>query len=357
MRILDRYLAGAFLRIFVFSLAVFLALSTIVDLFDRLSRFLDVSGMAVVQYYVYRLPWFGFQVMPVAVLLAALFSLGQMARNNELLAMKMGHLSAFRIVVPLVVLGLAISMTALILGESIVPRMNERAMDAYRVNVQKVSPFQRTRNNDIWYRAGGNRFLHISLLEVTSGSVRGLTVFELSPDFQLLRRIDAKEANWADGRWRLQNGQVSWTKPDGTHQVDAFARLTLYLEEKPSDLAQVVREAEEMTSSELREYIERLAKTGVNSLRYQVELAAKGSAAFTNLVMVLIGIAFALRTGKRGVMAWTGACVVVAVCYSMLNSFSISLGRGGILPPMIAVWLPNALFTAAGLSSILTVKS
>jgi len=357
MRILDRYLAGAFLRIFIFSLAVFLALSTIVDLFDRLSRFLEVSGVVVLQYYVHRLPWFGFQVMPVAVLLAALFSLGQMARNNELLAMKMGHLSAFRIVVPLLVLGLMISIVALILGESIVPRMNERAMDAYRVKVQKVSPFQRTRNNDIWYRAGGNRFLHISLLEPASGNIQGLTVFELSPDFQLLKRIDAKEARWLDGRWRLQNGQVSWIKPDGTHQVDAFTHLTLYLEEKPSDLAQVVREAEEMTSSELREYIERLAKTGVNSLRYQVDLAAKSSAAFTNLVMVLIGIAFALRTSKRGVMAWTGTCVVVAVCYSMLNSFSISLGRGGVVPPLIAVWLPNALFTAASLSSVFTVKS
>lgn len=357
MRILDRYLAGEFLRIFIFSLAVFLALSAIVDLFDRLSRFLDVSGMVVIRYYVNRLPWFGFQVMPVAVLLAALFSLGRMARNNELLAMKMGHLSAFRIVVPLLVLGFVVSVAALILGESIIPRMNERALDAYRVHVQKVSPFQRTRNNDIWYRARGNRFLHISLLEPASGTVRGLTLFELTPDFRLERRIDAKEARWQDGRWRLQNGQISWTKPNGTHQVDSFANLTLYLEEKPADLAQVVREAEEMTSGELREYIERLAKTGVNSIRYQVDLAAKGAGAFTNLVMALIGIAFALRTGKRGVMAWTGACVVVAVAYSILNSFCVSLGRGGVVPPVVAAWLPNAIFTAAGLSSIFTVKS
>lgn len=357
MRILDRYLAREFLRTFVFSLAVFLALSAIVDLFDRLSRFLDVSGMVVIQYYFHRLPWFGFQVMPIAVLLAALFSLGRMTRSNELLAMKMGHLSSFRIVVPLLVLGLMVSLAAMILGESIIPRMNERALDAYRVKVQKVSPFQRTRNNDIWYRAKGNRFLHISLLDAASSIVRGLTLFELSPDFRLLRRIDAKEARWQDGRWWLRDGDISWTRPDGTYQVDHFTHLTLNLEEKPTDLAQVVRESEEMTSPELREYIEKLAKTGVNSVRYQVDLAAKGSTAFTNLVMALIGIAFALRTGKRGVMAWTGACVVVAVCYSILNSFSISLGRGGVLPPVVAAWLPNALFTVAGLSSVLTVKS
>lgn len=357
MRILDRYLTNEFLRIFVFSLVIFLALSVIVDLFDRLSRLLDASGAVVIQYYIHRLPWFGFQVMPVAALLAALFSLGTMTRHNEVLAMKMGHLSAFRIATPALILGLIVSVAALILGESIIPQMNERALDAYRVKVQKVSPFQRTRNNDIWYRAKGDRFLHISLLDAASGTVRGLTIFELSPDFRLLRRIDAQEARWQDGRWQLQNGNIAWTRPNGVYQVDPFTHLTLSLEEKPADLAQVVREAEEMTSSELREYIERLAKSGVNSVRYQVDLAAKGSTAFTNLVMALIGIAFALRTGKRGALAWTGACVVVAVGYSILNSFSISLGRGGVLPPMIAAWLPNALFTAAGLGSVLTVKS
>jgi lipopolysaccharide export system permease protein len=235
--------------------------------------------------------------------------------------------------------------------------MNERALNAYRVKVQKVSPFQRTKDNDIWYRAKGNRFLHISLLDAASGSIRGLTLFELSPDFKLLRRVDAKEAKWQDGQWRLQDGEISWTRPDGTYRVDPFTSLTLYLDEKPTDLAQVMRESEEMSSSELREYIERLAKSGVNSVRYQVDLAAKGSAAFASLVMAVIGVAFALRTGKRGVMAWTGACVVVAVCYSILSSFTISLGRGGVMPPVVAAWLPNALFATAGLSSILTVKS
>ncbi|MBZ0159570.1 LPS export ABC transporter permease LptG [Candidatus Methylomirabilis sp.] len=357
MRILDRYIVREFLGVFVFSLAIFIALSAIVDLFDRLSRFFDVSGMVVIQYYMNRLPWFGFQVLPVAVLLAALFSLGKMARYNELLAMKMGRLNSFRIVVPLLVLGLVVSFAALILGESIIPRMNERALNAYRVKVQKVAPFQRTKDNDIWYRAKGNRFLHISLLDTTSGNIRGLTLFELSPDFALLRRIDAREARWQNGQWLLQDGEISWTGPDGTYRVNSFTNFTLYLDEKPIDLAQVMRESEEMSSGELREYIEKLAKTGANSVRYQVDLAAKGSTAFSSLVMALIGIAFALRTGKRGVMTWTGACVVVAICYSILNSFSISLGRGGVLSPVVAAWLPNALFTAAGLGSVLRVKS
>ncbi|MBM2837193.1 MAG: putative Permease YjgP/YjgQ [candidate division NC10 bacterium] len=311
MRILDRYLSSEFLKVFTFSLIVFLSLYVIVDLFDRLARFLDAPAWVVVQYYCNRLPWIAFQVIPVSVLLAALLSLGNLARHNELLAMKMGQLSSLRIVTPLLILSLLASLAALVMGESIVPRMNERALNLYRVKVKKVAAFQRTKENDIWYRAKGNRFLHISLMEVASGTVRGFTLFELSPDFQLIRRVDAKEARWHEGRWWLKDGEVSLTRPDGTYQVDVFTSLALELEERPADLAQVVRESEEMSSAELREYIERLVKSGVNSIRYKVDLAVKGSTAFVSLVMAIIGIAFALRTGKGGVMAWAGACVLV----------------------------------------------
>ena len=356
MRILDRYLSLEFLKVFGFSLIVFLSLYVIVDLFDRLARYLDAPGWVIVQYYFYRLPLIAFQVMPVAVLLAALFSIGNLARHNELLAMKMGRLSSVRIVTPLLILSLLASLVALTMGESIVPHMNERALNLYRVSVKKVAAFQRTKDNDIWYRAKGNRFLHISLMEVASGTVRGFTLFELSPDFQLIRRVDAKEARWQQGRWRLTDGEVSLTRPDGTYQVDPFTSLALELEEKPADLAQVVRESEEMSSAELREYIERLVKSGVSSIPYKVDLAAKGSTAFISLVMAIIGIAFALRTGKGGVTAWAGACVLVGICYWILLSVSLSLGRGGVLHPLIAAWLPNALFTAAGLGSLLTLK-
>jgi lipopolysaccharide export system permease protein len=311
----------------------------------------------VVQYYLYRLPWIAVQVMPVAVLLASLVSLGTLARHNEVLAMKLGQMSTLRIVAPVLLLGLLASLAVVALGESVVPTMNERAQALYLVKVKKAPAFQRTRDNDIWYRARGNRFLHLSAMETVSGTVEGLTLFELSNEFDLIRRVDAREARWKNGRWLAKDGYVSMTRPDGTYETRPFATLTLDLEEAPSDLARVVREPEEMTSAELREYIARLARSGVNVLRYRVDLAAKTATAFVSLVMALIGIAFALRTGKGGVAAWSGACVLVGFCYWIVLSFSLSLGRGGLLPPQIAAWLPNVLFAAAGLASLLTVKT
>src|SRR3990172_2941402 len=142
MRILDRYLSFEFLKVLTFSLIVFLPLYVIVDLFDRLTRFLDAPAWVVGQYYYYRLPWIAFQVMPVSVILASLLSLGNLTRHNELLAMKMGQLSSLRIVTPLLILSLMVSLAALTMGESIVPSMNERALNLYRVKGKKVAAFR-----------------------------------------------------------------------------------------------------------------------------------------------------------------------------------------------------------------------
>jgi lipopolysaccharide export system permease protein len=356
MRIVDRYIGIEFLKALLFSITVFVAIFCIVDLFDRLGRFLDVPPRFVARYYLNRLPGIGIQVMPVAVLLACLVSLGNLARHNELLALKMARVSTLRIVAPLLLLSLLASVLVLALNESIIPQMNERALNIYRAKVLKIPAFQRTREHDIWYRAKDNRFLHISLMETASETVRGFTLFELSPEFQLIRRVDAREARWRDGEWHLSDGSVSKARPDGGYEAEVFTTLRLDLAERPSDLAMVVRESEEMNSGELRDYIDKLVKSGVKSTRYQVDLAAKSATPFVALVMGLIGIAFALRTGKGGVVAWAGACVVVAVCYWILHSLSISLGRGAVFPPLMAAWLPNAVFAGAGLTSLLTLK-
>jgi lipopolysaccharide export system permease protein len=42
--------------------------------------------------------------------------------------------------------------------------------------------------------------------------------------------------------------------------------------------------------------------------------------------------------------------------YWMLLSLGIALGRGGVLPPLVAAWLPNLVFGTAGVISLLRLR-
>jgi lipopolysaccharide export LptBFGC system permease protein LptF len=124
------------------------------------------------------------------------------------------------------------------------------------------------------------------------------------------------------------------------------------LEEKPEDFARVARAPQEMSYAQLRDYIERLVRSGVSVTRYQVDLYAKVAVALASLVMAVIGVSFGLRTGKAGVMVWVGACIPMGFLYWMLLVLGFQLGRGGVLPPLAAAWLPNGVFGVAGLLSL-----
>lgn len=357
MRILDRYVLREFLKILLGAVIVFAAIYVIVDLFEKLSKFLEarVPFPAVARYYLLSLPGILFQVLPVATLMAGLLSLGTMARRNEILAMQMSHLGTLRIAVPLLCLGAVLSGAAFGAGEFLLPHWNQRALNIWRTRVRRLPAHRLTKNNDIWYRAAGNRFLHISLMDAPSGRIHGISLFHLSPDFRLIQRLDAREAQWNGQHWILRKG-YAWTIEGADVEIKPFETMPIPLAERPGELGLVVRAPEEMSFTELQAYIDRLVRSGIDPRRYQVDLHAKVALAWAAFIMALLGITFGLRVGKAGVMAWVGLCIPLGFLYWVLLSLGFSLGRGGALPPVVAAWLPNALFGVGGIVSLVRIR-
>jgi lipopolysaccharide export system permease protein len=253
--------------------------------------------------------------------------------------------------VPCIGVGLAASLFAWITVEYIAPRASERALNIERTDVRRLPAHRITRDSDIWYRAQDDRFVHISLIETQSGLIRGMSIFELSPGFNLLRRIDASEATWGPTGWTVRSGYQM--ELDVTPiRITPFKELAVRLKERPEEFARVARSPEEMSYAQLREYIDRLVKSGVSATRYMVDLHAKVSTALVSLIMAVLGASFGLRTGRAGVMIWVAACIPMGFVYYVVLVLGISLGRGGALSPLIAAWLPNVVFTFASLGSL-----
>lgn len=354
MRILDRYVIRECLKILGLCLVVFMGVYLVVDLFEKLGRFLEARADAgmILRYYFFRLPKIFTEVLPVAVLLASLLSVGGMAMNNEVLAMKMGHVGALRIALPCIGIGLAASLTSWITVEYIAPRANEQALNIERTEIKRLPAYRISRDSDIWYRAQGNRFVHIALIEPQAGLIQGISIFDLSPSFDLVRRVDAREAVWSPQGWTVRDGyQLELdAKPI---LITPFRELRVQLGEQPEEFARIARSPEEMSYAQLREYIDRLVKSGVSATRYLVDLHAKVAIAFVSLIMAVLGVSFGLRTGRAGVMLWVGLCIPMGFLYYVLFFLvGIRVGRTGLIHPLLAPWLANLLYGTAGVVSL-----
>ena len=160
---------------------------------------------------------------------------------------------------------------------------------------------------------------------------------------------EAKQLRYQDGQWVMVNGIHRSFGRDFTMQTDEFETRPLSLNRKPEDFQNVMLKDEEMTYSELLQYQNKLTQEGLSANRYRVELSSRWALPFMSFIMVLVGIPSGLRGGpKTGLAKGIGLCLMIALAYWFMLSLSISLGRGGVLPPVLSAWLTNFTFTGIG---------
>ncbi len=352
MRILDRYIAQDFLKLFCLALGVLLALSVLVHLFERLHRYVywGASAFDVMAYYFYVLPKETLRIAPVALMIAAFLSVGRLSRNFEFLAMQMARLHPLRVVLP--VMALAVAITAGLYGiqEQVAPKASETAFRILHQRIRKSSRFYRTRKQDIWYLAGANRILHIGLLETGKGKMHEVSMYQFSSDFVLRQRLEAVTGRWQAGQWILGEVRIRRFLDGGTTvSVTKVPEMPIQLNATPKDLARVEKTVEEMSYGELKRYIKRLSRSGVDAHRYVADLLAKPALLAANVVMAILGIVFAFRVGRQGLYIHVGTCIATAFLYWLLFSIALPLARNDVLPPVLAVWLPNMIFGSIAL--------
>jgi lipopolysaccharide export LptBFGC system permease protein LptF len=112
-----------------------------------------------------------------------------------------------------------------------------------------------------------------------------------------------------------------------------------------------------MNFRQLRAYVRELEASGFNVVPHLVALQRKVSFPFVTLIMTLIAVPFAVTTGRRGALYGVGVGIVLAITYWLVFSVCAAIGSAGLMSPLLAAWLPNVLFGAAGVYLLLTVRT
>jgi lipopolysaccharide export system permease protein len=212
------------------------------------------------------------------------------------------------------------------------------------------------RNEKVWYR-GKDIIYHIDFYEPERMTMRGITTYRFSPEFELVERLDARKAEWIGGRWVFKTGIVQTRKPDGTYKTERFMEKPADITESPVDFVRMARAPDEMNLKQLAAYISRLKIEGYDATRYEVDLQAKVSFPFVCIIMMVVGIAMALLgESKSSIAVRIALSMCVTFIYWIVFSLCITSGYSGILPPFVAGWLANLLFLASGLYLLITAR-
>jgi lipopolysaccharide export system permease protein len=344
MRIHERLVLGTFLRYLFYTLIGSFILFTLVDLFDHMGSLIDneATPSQIVRYYLYKGAWIIDQVLPIAVLMATLFTIGSMARYLELTALFASGLSLFRVSRPLLVAGLAITVLALGWREYVLPEANLRKWRVWEVEIHKQTETMRP-TRQIAATGPDGRLYYARKYDPNTKTVTGLKVMGME-GARVVERVDAERADWDGDHWVLHLGTRRRFEGD-REIVEPFEILTASdLAITPDGLYRTHVRPENMNIRQLMAHRDLLRQTGGDPTSANVDIQFQLAFPLVNLIVVCLGVILASGPRKTTIASGFGLTLLVGFVYSLMMMFGRSLGQSGVLPPLVAGWAGTVVY-------------
>ena len=360
-QLVDTYVLSNFLFYFLLWLASFVLMTLIYNFFELMGDMIrnHIPLTKMFTYLFFLTPTLIYQTLPISVLVAVLVAFGMLAKQNEITAFKACGVSLHRLALPIIVVSLLFSACLFAFDFYYVPGAN-RKQEALRDEI-KGRATQTYLNPDrkwIWGSGGPPRIFYYKYFDPAERMMAGVYVFELEPDtFRLTREIAAERARWNDSlkSWVFENG---WTRGTESTSYRAFPVSTFSeLTEEPGYFLKEALQDKQMNYLQLQQYIGDLKQSGFDTVRLQVQFYRKFSVPLFAIIMAMIAVPFGFLVGNRGAMAGIGVGIAIAIIYWGTGILFEKIGDVNQLPPAMAAWSPDLLFSMAGLYLIMRMRS
>lgn len=356
MKTLNRYIFRELLVPFFLGLGVF----TFILLIARILKLVEmvvnrgVPAWEIFKLFSYILPAFLEVTVPMALLLAILVGFGRMSSDSEIVAMKACGLSLYQLAKPVVIFTLLVWVVSLGLAVWVRPWGNSLLRTGlYGIAKSRASVGLRERvfNSDF-----PNLVIYVDEILPPGNSFRGVLISDQRDPSQPMTAFArngmlVSNEDTSTLTLRLLDGQIEQTKlgSKNFNQTDfAVYDFNLDWASALAGLKPEAKDAKEMIVSELRQMIAEKDARGETSFVEQVELHRKFSIPFACLVFAAVGVPLGLQSTRSARSRGFSVSLVLILAYYILMSLGEKTGERGILPPALALWLPNLVFGGLG---------
>ncbi|MFH1655455.1 MAG: LptF/LptG family permease [Candidatus Omnitrophota bacterium] len=356
MRILDKYILKSVVSIFLGALFAFFFLYVIVDILGHLDEFIrDKVVIDIIRdYYVSFLPIIFVQTAPVAFLLAVLSTFSRLNVNNEIVAMRSAGINIWQLTRQTIFLACLISIFIFWVNEKLIPPAMQLSDKIKTEQIEgKKSAIQKDRINNLAYFGLENRLFFINTFIPKELSMEGITVLEQDKNQELKKKIFALKGAWQKGKWSFYGTQIFSYDKTGFEESEFFEEKIMDIPETPEDFLKQRIQVDYMNIKQLRNYLSKLSDSGAKTVirNMNVDIQQKYSYPFSTLIIMFVGLPFALMIRKRKGMTFAsfGICIAVGFLYYIVNAVSIALGKSGLFEPIISAWFANIIFLVLAL--------
>jgi lipopolysaccharide export system permease protein len=344
---LDWYILKKFIVTFIFCMLLFTVIAVAVDSSEKTDDFVQAgltTNQIVFGYYVGFVPFIWGLLYPLFVFIAVIFFTSKMALQSEVIAILASGVTYQRWLRPYIIGGLFFALILWLANRYVLPRANEHRSN-FESKYLKRNEYQRS-TNTYYMRADANTYVGVKEYDTTNKSANGFFMERVKGGkVQYNLRADAMRWDTAKGKWLLTN-VVERTIDTMQEQLKKHTQLYINLNLKPADLRRDDYLKDKLTTPELARFIRAEEERGIEGLNtLKVEQFRRSATPFTVLLLTLIGAVVASRKTRGGSSLHLAIGIGIAALFILSDRFSTVFSTKSNLPPLLAAWIPNIVFS------------
>ena len=343
IKLFDLYIIKKFLGTYIFSIILLLAIVVMFDINEKLDAVLTAPWKETVfDYFMNFLPYFANQFSPLFTFIAVIFFTSKLADNSEVIAMLSSGISFKRLMVPYMVSAATIASVSFVLSAYVIPPANVKRIAYYNKYVKNKSINYGT-NIQLQLSPGVIAYMSRYDNKTKTGYRFSLEKFE---DKIMVSRLTAQTVKYDTlNRWVLKDYTIR-TFDNLRESITHGNQRDTILNMEPKDFLISNNDQEVLTSPQLREYIDRQKDRGIANIKnFEIEYHKRFAMTAAAFILTVIGMTLSSKKVKGGMGVNIGIGLVLSFSYILFTTITSTFAISGYTSPMIAMWIPNIVYT------------
>lgn len=346
MKLIDKYIIRKFLGTFFFSLTLIILIVVVFDISEKLEDFIDKKAplsAIIFEYYFNFIPYIINLFSPLFTFIAVIFFTSQMATRTEIVAILSSGVSYRRILFPYMLSATVITILSLLLNNFVIPHATKKQI-AFEDKYIRNEFYNNDKNIHKQISPGNYIYMERFLTTELTGMRFSIEKFAAG---QLYYKMVSESIRWdsTTQKWSINNYYIRYINGMNEY-IKKGTRLDTALGFTPAEFGRKDNIVGTMNYKELNQYIDSEQLKGSDNIDvYKIEKYRRFSFPFATFILTLIGVSLASRKVRGGIGMHIGLGIFISFTFIMFMQISTTFAAGGQISPLIAVWIPNFLFS------------
>ena len=346
-RKLDVYIVRKFMTTFFVALLLIIGIVIIFDISEKIDDFVSKEaplGAIMFDYYLNFVPYFMNMFSPLFVFITVIFFTSKMAADSEIVAILSCGVSFHRMMVPYIFSATMIALLSLCLNLFIIPDANKTRLEFEN---QYIKQRFKGVGRNVHYEIAPGEYVYAESFSSWNNTAYRFTLEKIE-DSKLVSKISAESAvfDTLKGSWTLKKYFIREFNSDLTDRIRSGKQIDTVLALTSKDFYLTENTVETLNYHELNELIATQRMRGDGNVKFAlIEKHTRFALPFSAFILTIMGVALSSKK-RRGGIGWNiGIGIALAFTYILFLRFSQMFVHTGALPPAVALWLPNLVFT------------